>query len=317
VLESALDLSLRRDRLPLITRATFSALAGFVTCLVLLTVLVEYAFGLPLAAASLAALPFAVISSAVALLNSAGLPDDAREFVVYESSLSDIIGILVFYAWLQAHGSVSAFATSFFGGGLLSLVVAVVAAIGLVYLINRIEGHVRFLPLLAGLALIYAVGKQLHLSPLIVVLVCGLLMNNTHLLRRAGQLGAICRPGYQGTLSEFKGLVGELTFATKSFFFLLLGYWTDVQHMADWRAWALMVAAVGVIYPARFAILAVMRQTHGRRLLWIAPRGLITVLLFLAAAETGMLGEFPFGAVMLLVLVTSTATALAHRAQKE
>ena len=34
-------------------------------------------------------------------------------------------------------------------------------------------------------------------------------------------------------------------------------------------------------------------------LTWIAPRGLITVLLFLTAAETGAFGTFPFGALML------------------
>ncbi len=77
--------------------------------------------------------------------------------------------------------------------------------------------------------------------------------------------------------AEFKGLVAELTFATKSFFFLMLGYWTDVEHMADWRAWAVMVAAVGAIYPARTAILWLLRQRHARRLVWVAPRGLITV----------------------------------------
>jgi NhaP-type Na+/H+ or K+/H+ antiporter len=281
-----------------------------------LTLAFHYALGLSLAAASLAAMPFAIISSAVALPNSVGLPAEAREFVIYESSLSDIVGILVFYAWLQAHGSIGAFATGLFGGGILSLAISAVAAIGLVYLINRIEGHVRFLPLLAGLTLIYALGKQLHLSPLIVVLVCGLLLNNTQLLDKAGGLGAICKPGYEDTLSEFKGLVAELTFAVKSFFFLMLGYWTDVQHMADWRAWAVMVAAVGAIYPARLAILSALRQSHAQRLLWIAPRGLITVLLFLTAADSGQLDGFPFGAVMLLVLLTATATALAHRQQK-
>jgi len=317
VLEGALDLSLKRDKIPLVARASFSAVAGFLVCIALLTAAFHYAFALPLAAAALAAMPFAVISSAVAIPNSVGLPADAREFIVYESSLSDIVGILVFYSWLQAHGSIGAFATGLFGGGVVSLVLSVAAAIGLVYLINRVEGHVRFLPLLAGLTLIYAVGKQLHLSPLIVILVCGLLLNNTHLLRRAGRLDTICKPGYADTLAEFKGLVAELTFATKSFFFLMLGYWTDVQHMADWRAWAVMVAAVGAIYPARLAILALLRQPHARRVLWVAPRGLITVLLFLTAADSGQLDGFPFGAVMLLVLFTATATALAHRAQKE
>jgi len=49
------------------------------------------------------------------------------------------------------------------------------------------------------------------------------------------------------------------------------------------------------------------------QLMWIAPRGLIAVLLFLSANETGKLAGFPFGAVMLIVLATTTLTALAHR----
>jgi len=48
---------------------------------------------------------------------------------------------------------------------------------------------------------------------------------------------------------------------------------------------------------------------------WIAPRGLIPVLLFLSARDTGELDAFPFGAVMLVVLATSALTALAHRGQ--
>ena len=56
-----------------------------------------------------------------------------------------------------------------------------------------------------------------------------------------------------------------------------------------------------------------MRQADAARLVWIAPRGLITVLLFLTAVETGSLDRFPFGAVMLVVLATSALTALAQR----
>ena len=65
--------------------------------------------GLSTAAAVLAAIPFAVISSAVAIPSSAGLADRVREFVIYESSLSDILGVLVFYSWLGANGSVARF----------------------------------------------------------------------------------------------------------------------------------------------------------------------------------------------------------------
>jgi hypothetical protein len=72
----------------------------------------------------------------------------------------------------------------------------------------------------------------------------------------------------------------------------------------------------GVVYVSRLAILQLLRQPDARILTWIAPRGLITVLLFIAAADAGKLHGFPFGAVMLVVLATSAATALSQRAAK-
>jgi hypothetical protein len=312
VLEGALDLSLRRERVPLIARASTVMLAGFVICVAGFTVLFQQALGLAFVPAALAAMSVAVISSAVAIPSVAGLQEHTREFVVYESSLSDIVGVLVFYAWLESAGQLSHFGQALFGGMALSLVAAVLASIGILYLINRVEGHVRFLPLLAGLALLYALGKEVHLSPLVLILVCGLLLNNTHLLAR---LRPLLRPGYDVTLREFKGLVAELTFAVKSFFFLMLGYWTDLSAMMDWRAWAVMVAALGFIYPVRYALLRLVRQPDASRLVWVAPRGLITVLLFLTAATTPGLETFPFGAIMLLVLSTAALTALSQLGQ--
>jgi hypothetical protein len=313
VLEGALDLAVTRGRMRLIAVSSAAAVGGFVLTLFPFVLLFHFALGLALPIAALVAIPFAVISSAVAIPSAAGLSDHPREFIVYESALSDIVGVLVFYAWLSADDSLGEFALNLIGGGTGTLVAAVFAALGLYYLINKIEGHVRFLPLIAGLVCLYAIGKESHLSPLVLVLVVGLLFNNPHLLEWNARLKALHTTGYDRTLKEFKGLVAELTFATKSFFFLLLGYWTDVGAMADWRAWALAAVVVATIYATRFALLKALRQQAAERLVWIAPRGLITVLLFLTAAETGTLARFPFGTVMLVVLATATLTALAHR----
>jgi cell volume regulation protein A len=313
VLEGALDLTLRRERMTLVARSATAAVLGFAACMAVLAALFHYSLGLGAPVAALAAIPFAVISSAVAIPSAAGLGRDPREFVTYESSISDIIGVLVFYAWLGSGGEPVAFLGDLFGGGAISLLVAAAAALGLLHLINRIEGHVRFLPLLAGMMLIYGIGKELHLTPLVLVFVCGLLLNNPQLLGRAPWLGKLLRDGYEDTLKEFKGLVAELTFAVRSFFFLMLGYWTETRHMVSPQAWAIAAAVVVVVYASRFAILGVLRQDESRRLLWLAPRGLITVLLFLAAMETGTLESFPFGAVMLVVLSTAALTGLAHR----
>jgi len=313
VLEGSLDLELRRERALLIARSSGAALAGFLVTLAVFAWLFGRLLGYDWPTAVLAAMPFAVISSAVAIPSAAGLPENAREFVVYESSLSDIIGVLVFYAWLSAGGSTGAFLADLLGGGALSLVAAVITALGIFFLINRIEGHIRFVPILAGLLLLYAAGKILHLSPLILILVCGLLLNNPRLLEWNAWLKSMHRPRYDTTLAEFKGLVAELTFAVKSVFFIMLGYWTDVREMADWRVWAIAAVMVGVIYASRFGILKLLRVRNRQQLVWVAPRGLITVLLFITASETGRLVGFPFGAVMVVVLVTALITGHSHR----
>jgi len=125
------------------------------------------------------------------------------------------------------------------------------------------------------------------------------------------------RDGYEDTLAEFKGLVAELTFAVRSFFFLLLGYWTEIGHMREARAALVAAAVVAAIYLTRRLLLGALRQPEAARLLWLAPRGLITVLLFLAGLDAGRLQEFPFGAVMLVVLATAALTSLAHRGARD
>ena len=75
---------------------------GFAATLAAFAALFHFALDFDVAVAVLAAIPFAVISSAVAIPAARGLAEQPREFVIYESSLSDIVGVLVFYAWQNA-----------------------------------------------------------------------------------------------------------------------------------------------------------------------------------------------------------------------
>jgi len=305
VLEGALDIKIRRDRLRLAGMAFGMALAGFFLCVGAFTVAAAWVLPMSVMQALVLAVPFAVISSAVAIPSSRFLPSDGREFVVYESSLSDILGVLVFFALVNSGGSLRGVLLGLVGGGMVSLLLASICAVGLVLVLMRIEGHIRFVPLLAGLFGLYAAGKLMHLSPLIMVLLFGLVLNNPRLITRIPYLRNWMDDSYEATLNEFKVLVLELTFAVRGFFFILLGYWTDLSDLASLHAWLAAVVVLLVVYGGRHALFRATRLESANSLQWIAPRGLITVLLFLGAKEAVALPSYLSGTVVIVVLVST------------
>jgi NhaP-type Na+/H+ or K+/H+ antiporter len=324
VLEGAFDIELRRDRLPLAGRAFGMALAGLLFYTAVFAALAMLVLGWPLLTALLLAVPFAIISSAVAIPSSQSQPGTVREFVVYESSISDILGVLLFFAVMNSGGTAGGLLSGLIGGGVLSLLLSAVCSVGLVFVLMRVDGHIRFVPLLAGLFGLYAVGELLHLSPLIMVLLFGLVLNNPRLIARIPGLRGWMDDSYDATLDQFKVLVQELTFAVRGVFFILLGYWTELADLLAWQAWLTAALALAVIYGGRRLLLTLARQQAAEVLLWFAPRGLITVLLFLnvqalsqsdaqgAMAVPPLPAYFP-GAVLIVVLVSTALVAMARR----
>jgi hypothetical protein len=306
VLEGALDMELKRDRLRLLGATFMLATLGLLACLLPLAWLAWKTMGLSPIHALLLATPFAVISSAVAIPASAHLSREIREFVVYESSMSDILGVLVFFALYGADGQAHAALVNLAGGGLLSLLLSLLSALALMWVLTRMDGHIRFVPLLAGLFALYATGKLLHLSPLLMVLMFGLLLNNPGLISRFRPFRSWISADYGATLVEFRTLVVELTFAVRGLFFVLLGYWTDLSALASPETWLWALAALCVIYLGRYLLLRLFRQPEEAAILtWMAPRGLITVLLLLTARESLELPDYIGGVVLILVLASS------------
>jgi hypothetical protein len=312
VLEGALDIQLRRERLKAAAGALAMAGGGFFLCLFVFASAATLVLSLSFFQALILATPFAVISSAVAIPSSRFLQPRDQEFVIYESSMSDILGVLVFFALINSDGSLPGILTGFVGGGVLSFLLAVVCAVGLVLLLMRIDGHIRFIPLLAGLFGLYAAGKLFHLSPLILVLLFGLALNNPGMITRFPLLRGWMDETYDATLKEFKTLVMELTFAVRGFFFILLGYWTDISDLASFPAWLAAALVLLVVYAGRHVMLRVGRHRLAGVLTWIAPRGLITVLLFLHAKEAVPLPHYLGGSVMLVVLASAGLIVVAR-----
>lgn len=187
---------------------------------------------------------------------------------------------------------------NFFGGGLAVLVMGSLIGLAVYWLVGHLRGHVKFLPLIFALILVYAGAKAMHLSPLLIVLILGLMLNNPHLLRHVRWLDRLHSDHYGAELDKLKHLTAEATFLVRTFFFLLLGYSTDLDTLADPLTWGVAVALVVAIFGLRWP------------LFWASPRGLITVLLFYSLPAGVVPPQFPEGALVLVVLLSCAVMAI-------
>lgn len=306
VLEGALDLKITRENAGLIGRATTCSLLGLLITGGLIATLIHYGFDVDWRLSWLYAVPMAVISSAVAIPAAASLSPKLREFVIYESSISDIAGVLLFYSLLEGQGNFGLRALTSAGTVALSLGVGFISAIVLYWLISRIEAHVRFVPMIAGIALMYAGAKLLHLAPLVIVMVVGLILNNFVLVKPLPLVRRIRSYNFGEELDTFKHLVAEATFVIRTFFFVLLGYSTLISDLMHAHVWLLATALLACYIIPRIGI--VYFFAGGKQiepLVWFAPKGLITILLILSLPASEQIESIPNGSVMLLILMSA------------
>jgi NhaP-type Na+/H+ or K+/H+ antiporter len=308
VLEGALDLQLAPGRREFLLRTFGAAALGIVFTTLALGLAMTALFGVPLPLALLAGAPFGVISSAVAIPTAEILPREEREFVVYESSWSDILGVMSFNA-LLVMSTGGAVAVQVVGGGIAVVLIGAALAVAVYWLVGHLEGSVKFIPLLSALILVYAAADSLHLSPLLIVLILGLTLNNAHLLLRVRWLQRLHSDAFETELERFKHLTSELTFLVRTFFFLLLGYFTDVKTLADPRAWLFALGIVVVVFLARWPALRMAGGRPALQTLWVAPRGLITATLFFSL-PTSVSGLLPPATLVLVVLITGVVMSV-------
>lgn len=309
VLEGGLDLDLKPGRRRFLLRTFNAATAGVLLSSAVIAAGFVYAWGLSWTTAALMAIPFGVISSAVAIPSSEVLGDEDREFVIYESSWSDILGVMLFNAVIVTAAG-GGFTSNLLGGGAAVLVMGVLIGLGMYWLVGHLEGHVKFLPLIFALILVYGGAKALHLSPLLIVLILGLMLNNPHLIRRMKFLDRLHTNHYPAELVKLKHLTAEATFLVRTFFFLVLGYTTPLAAFADQQTWIVALALVAAIFLLRLPVVALLSGRQLRPLLWAAPRGLITVLLFYSLPAGTVPEVFPPGALILVVLVSCVIMAI-------
>lgn len=309
VLEAALDLDIEKEKLPAIGKAFLVGLLGLIAgsfaCAGILVGILEMEF----ITALLYAIPLAILSSAIIIPSVEGLLQHKREFMVYESAFSDILGIMFFYYVkdiVKLHSVTEA--TWQFGKGFVIIsLISIIASYLLVVIFQNIRSHVKLFLLISILLLLYAVGKMLHLSPLLLILVFGLVLTNYELFFR-GPLKKYANPErIESIEKDFHIITIETAFLVRTFFFVVFGMSIVLSSLLSWDVFLISMLIILALYAVRFIFLKLVVQKDIVPELWIAPRGLITVLLFYQLDNNEKYRDESFdpGILLFVIFVTS------------
>ncbi|MBC5842156.1 sodium:proton antiporter [Flavobacterium sp. F-380] len=309
VLEGSLELELNKSKIGLIKKSSLGAFLPLVVLAIALAYMMHYYGGYSFKDCLTNAIPFCVISSAIAIPSVRNLSKDQKEFIIYESSLSDIFGVILFnFVAFNATFGLETFGY-FCLELLIIIVISFVATILLSFLLNKIDHHIKFVPIILLIILIYEISKIWHLPALIFILVFGLSIGNLDELKGYKWTQSFRLDLLNKEVSKFKELIIEATFLVRALFFLLFGYLIKTSEIinTDTLGWAGII--VLMLFVLRFIQLK-MSKIPLSPLLFVAPRGLITILLFLTIAPESTIDIVNKSLIIQVILLTAIVMML-------
>ncbi|HET8963400.1 MAG TPA: hypothetical protein VFM99_05860, partial [Chitinophagales bacterium] len=245
-----------------------------------LAFVIQYFTGATLQICLANAIPLSVISSSIAIPTARNLPKSEKEFVIYESSMSDILGVL-FFNFIVLNDIIDLNSFGEFGLQLLIIIfISILATITLAVLLKRIQHQIKFAPIILLLILIYVIAKEMHLPALLLILFFGLFIGNLDELKRFSWIRRLNSDSLNKEVVKFKELTTEATFLVRAVFFLLFGYLMNTKVIINFETLKWSAGIVIAIFLIRAIQLRIFKLDL-KPLVFIAPRGLITILLFL------------------------------------
>ncbi len=304
VLEGSLELELNRSKARLISKSFFGGLVPMLIMAFSLAGLFQYYGNVSFRDALTNAIPFCVISSAIAIPSARNLSLSNREFVIYESSFSDIFGVLLFN-FVAQNDEYNFSSFGHFGLEMVSIIViSLLATAMLSFLLSRIEHHIKFFPIILIIILIYDVLKVYHLPGLVFILLFGLAIGNLDELKRFKLIQKLEPEKLNLEVQKFKELTIEATFLVRSLFFLLFGFLLETAEIFNPATFVWAIGITAGVFLLRVVQLKLSRLPI-RPLIFVAPRGLITILLFLSIDISQQISLVNKSLVVQVVLLTA------------
>ncbi|WP_117882925.1 cation:proton antiporter domain-containing protein [Aureibaculum luteum] len=307
VLEAALELELKREKLIPILKSMAIALIGLVASAWVAALILHYAVdGMSMTSAWLYAIPLSILSSAIIIPSVSGLGDKKKEFHIYESTFSDIMGIMMFYFMIGGLDPEHAVGAGEFAlTTVLTIIIALVASYGIILIFQKIKSQAKLFLLIAVLLLLYAIGKKFHLSSLIIILIFGLVIANVKLFFPGKTAIFLEKDKIDQIYHELHIITLETAFVIRTFFFVIFGLTIVLSSLVSISVVGISLLIIASIYAIRYVILRIFIGKDIFPQLFIAPRGLITILLFYSIPKEGQIENFESGILLFVIIATS------------
>ncbi|MBS1930000.1 MAG: cation:proton antiporter [Bacteroidetes bacterium] len=311
VLEAGLDLKLGKEKVNLIRDSFLSALVIMVVSTGLVTGILYYWLQEPVHQCIVYAIPLSIMSSSIVIPSLHPLTEQKKEFLVYEASFSDIIGVLAFN-YFTAENTLTWKSVAVFSGNLaISVLLSVLLSFLLFAILAKTKMNIKFFLIFALLVLIYSGGKMLQLPSLLIILIFGLLINNWDkvLVKKLQHL--FPNNEVEKLRHLLHSITAESSFLIRTFFFVLFGFSISLKFFKDGEI--IMVGSVLVIalFLVRLLYLKFFVKTNVFPESYFIPRGLVTIVLFYKIPAHLKLGSFNDGILFYIILVTGIIMTLA------
>jgi NhaP-type Na+/H+ or K+/H+ antiporter len=308
VLEAALDLELSAEKWPVIWRSFVVAFLSLgVTATAIAFIFNYFLFMDSMVQCFLYAIPLSIMSSAIVIPSVTNMVTDKKEFMIYESTFSDILGIMAFQALVGNIGVESAADVA--GNVLLGIVTIIILSIiisgVLVYIFQKMTSHVKLFLVIAILMLLYAIGKVAHLSSLVLILIFGLMLGNPELFFRGRFKKLIHAEKLKPLLRDFHIITLESAFVLRTFFFVIFGLTIALSSLLSVQVVIVSICVIAATYLIRYILIKIFKANDIDPLLFLTPRGLITVLLFFAIPSELISQDFNPGILLFAIIGTS------------
>ena len=314
VLEGAFELEISFEKLPLILKGFLAAFFILIANIWILQWLFGFLFQMETSEAVLYAIPLSIISSAVAIPSASSLLNQEREFVIYESTFSDILGIMIFNYALRQFDSqeplVGAAPLINLGFQIIGvIIISVLITYMLFRLLQKIDHQVKFFLILALLILVYALGKLFHLPALVTIFIFGIFLGNVKSLLPRFLRNYLDLEKTEKGIHEFHVLTAESTFIVRTFFFLFFGFSIQLINFNSLSPliYGLIIFITMLLFRYLYFTVTTLKIKPSP-IVYMSPRGLISILLFIQLKEVSFINtiQVPIDERVLLIVILSS-----------